>query len=53
MYKWRNTCPDALLTRLENVAETRFYLLRQTGPTGFLVKEHDGETKFKVSFIKI
>lgn len=48
MHKWRSSCPDVLLTRLEEIAETRLYLLRQTGPTGFLLKQHDGEAKFKV-----
>ena len=48
MSKWRNNCPDKLLTRIANIAEARLYLLRQTGPTGFLLKEHNSETKFKV-----
>jgi len=48
MSRWRSTCPDKLLTSIANISEARLYLLRQTGPTGFLLKEHDGETKFKV-----
>ena len=55
MSKWRSTCPDKLLTSIANIQEARLYLLRQTGPTGFLVKEHEGESKYKVSiyFMKI
>ena len=48
MSKWRNTCPDALLTRIGQGYDAQLYLLRQTGPTGFLLKEHDSDTKFKV-----
>jgi len=48
MNKWRNSCPEKLIRRIEDVAEARLYLLRQTGPTGFLLKEDESNNKFKV-----
>jgi len=48
MSRRRNNCPDKLLTSLAGISDARCYLLRQTGPTGFLVKEHDDEEKYKV-----
>lgn len=48
MSKWRSTCPDKLLSTIINISDARLYLLRQTGPTGFLIKEHEGELKYKV-----
>lgn len=48
MLKWRNTYPEVLLTRIEDAIEARLYLLRQSGPTGFHVKEHDSDKKYKV-----
>lgn len=48
MSKWRSKCPDVLLTRITQGFEAQLYLLRQTGPTGFLVKEHDNDRKYKV-----
>ena len=34
--------------RIENALEARFYILRESGPTGFLVKQEDEEKKYKV-----
>ena len=47
---WRRVCSDNVSWRQDQACNTTIYILRQTGPTGFLIKE-DGETKkFKVSF---
>lgn len=51
MLKWRNTYPEVLLTRIEDAIEARLYLLRQSGPTGFHVKEHDSDKKYKVEIL--
>jgi len=45
---WRRTCPDVVSRRIEEANQARIYLLRDTGPTGFLLKEDGVEKKFKV-----
>ncbi|KAK3716946.1 hypothetical protein QZH41_014638 [Actinostola sp. cb2023] len=45
---WRRSCPDVVSRRIEQANQARIYLLRETGPTGFLVKEDGVEKKFKV-----
>lgn len=48
---WRRVCPDSVKSRIEAALEARFYILRETGPTGFLVKEENQDTKLKVIVI--
>lgn len=45
---WRRTCPDVVVNRIEDASQARIYLLRETGPTGFLLKEDGVDRKFKV-----
>jgi len=45
---WRRICPDQVSRRIEQALEARFYILRETGPTGFLVKEDEHDKKLKV-----
>ena len=45
---WRRACPDQMGRRIDQALEARFYILRETGPTGFLVKEDEHGKKFKV-----
>ena len=46
---WRRTYSDVTCASQAFAASATMYILRQTGPTGFLLKE-EGETKdFKVS----
>jgi len=45
---WRRTCPDVVISRIEEATQARIYLLRETGPTGFLLKEDGLDRKFKV-----
>lgn len=45
---WRRLCPDVVANRIEEASQARIYLLRETGPTGFLLKEDGLDRKFKV-----
>jgi len=45
---WRRTCPDALLLRINEGFEARLFILRNTGPTGFLLKQEEHEKEYKV-----
>ena len=45
---WRRICPDQVSRRIDQALEARFYILRETGPTGFLVKEDEYDKKLKV-----
>lgn len=49
---WRRNCPDVVLNRIEEAIQARIYLLRETGPTGFLLKEDGLDKKFKVCWRK-
>lgn len=48
---WRRICPDVVMNRIEDASQARIYLLRETGPTGFLLKEDGLDRKFKVCFL--
>lgn len=48
---WRRTCPDVVMNRIEDASQARIYLLRETGPTGFLLKEDGLDRKFKVCLV--
>lgn len=50
---WRRTCPDIVVNRIEDASQARIYLLRETGPTGFLLKEDGLDRKFKVCLINL
>ncbi|XP_045216191.2 uncharacterized protein LOC123566297 isoform X2 [Mercenaria mercenaria] len=41
---WRRTCNDLVFWRQTQAQNATIYILRETGPTGFLLKE-EGETK--------
>ena len=45
---WRRTCPDKVLSRVDRAARARIYLLRATGPTGFLLTAEADDRKYKV-----
>ena len=46
---WRRSCPDAVSHRAEQALQATIYILNQTGPTGFVLKEEGCEKKVKVS----
>ena len=48
---WRRFCPDTVTERIEHASQARIYLLRETGPTGFLLKEDGIDRKFKVCLV--
>ena len=48
---WRRTCPDKVSSRIDRAARARIYLLRATGPTGFLLTAEGDDRKFKVSYL--
>ena len=41
---WQRTCSDTISWRQDQALNSTIYILRETGPTGFLLKE-DGDTK--------
>ena len=41
---WRRTCNDLVFWRQTQALNATIFILRETGPTGFLLKE-EGETK--------
>eukprot|EP00794_Sanderia_malayensis_P003262 gene3262-3743_t len=45
---WRRVCPDDVKTRIDEALVARLYILRETGPTGFLVKQDGSDAKLKV-----
>lgn len=45
---WRRVCPDVVASRIDEAIQARIYLLRETGPTGFLLKEDGSDRKLKV-----
>lgn len=46
--RWRRTITDAANWHQDQALNATIYILRQTGPTGFLLKEEGEEKKFKV-----
>lgn len=50
---WRRVCPDVVASRIDEAIQARIYLLRETGPTGFLLKEDGSDRKLKVCFRKL
>lgn len=50
---WRRLISDVCSWRQDEALSATIYILRETGPTGFLLKE-DGETKkFKVQIFSM
>lgn len=45
---WRNGCPDGVSWHQDQALNTAIYILRETGPTGFLLKEEGETKKFRV-----
>ena len=44
---WRRICPDEVERRIDEASQVTLYILHQTGPTGFVLKE-EGKKKVKV-----
>ena len=45
---WRRECNDVVYRRIEEALEVTLYIVHQTGPTGFVVKEEGRAKKLKV-----
>ena len=45
---WRRVCPDGVIRQLEEAAGVTLYIVHQTGPTGFILKEDGARKKLKV-----
>ena len=45
---WRRLRTDAASNRIEEALEATIYLVNQTGPTGFVLKQESCEKKIKV-----
>lgn len=45
---WRRACPDQLDRCFEEAARVTLYIVHQTGPTGFILKEDGSRKKVKV-----
>lgn len=50
---WRRTIPDVVKCRQKDALERTFYILRQMGPTGFVVKEEGQDHHVKVLLIPV
>jgi hypothetical protein len=48
---WRRLCPDEVSRRLEAAARVTYYILHETGPTGFILKEDGARKKIKVLLV--
>lgn len=46
----RRTCSDAISWHQDEAINATIYILREIGPTGFLLKEDGESKKFKASF---
>ena len=45
---WRRTCPDLIAQRMEQALQSTIYILHETGPTAFVLKEERSNKKVKV-----
>jgi E3 ubiquitin-protein ligase ZSWIM2 len=45
---YQRTCSDAISWRQDQALNATIYILRETGPTGFLLKEDGDNKKHKV-----
>lgn len=46
---WRRCCPDEVSRRFDESAGLTLYIVHQTGPTGFILKQDGVRKKVKVS----
>lgn len=49
--QWRRKQPEVVARRAEEALQKTLYIVHQTGPTGFVVKEDGKEQKFKVGVL--
>ncbi len=45
---WRQVCPESVSRKIEEALTARYYILHQTGPSGFVLREEQGSKKVKV-----
>lgn len=45
---WRRGCPEAVKRKTDEALQATIYILTQTGPTGFVLKEEGVQKKVKV-----
>ena len=45
----RRSCPETVKNRIQQALQATLYILHQTGPTGFLLKEEGTSKKLKVA----
>lgn len=45
---WRRICPEKVANTFEDALKMTLYLVHQTGPTGFVLKEEREKSKIKV-----
>lgn len=45
---WRRLCPGEVSGRIDAASRVTLYILHQTGPTGFILKEDGTRKKIKV-----
>ena len=50
---WARICSDTISWRQDQAESATIYILRQTGPTGFLLKEDEQPKKYKVDLGKL
>ena len=46
--QWRRVRPDAVARRADEALRKTLYIVHQSGPTGFVLKEDHSEEKHKV-----
>ena len=46
---WRRACPEVVKGKADEALQATIYILMQTGPTGFVLKEEGTIKKVKVS----
>ena len=46
---WRRLCPESVSTKVDEALAATFYILHQTGPTAFILKEEGSSRKIKVT----
>ena len=46
--QWRRIQPEIVVERAEEALQKTLYIVHQSGPTGFVLKEEGRERKFKV-----
>lgn len=46
---WRRLCPEELKSCLDEASRITLYIVHQTGPTGFILKDDSTKKKIKVA----